>query len=89
MSTTNERLAILETQVEQIIEEGHRREETQAAILKELRTAKDSLNEMRGELLRYKGFLGGIAFVASCIGVFLYKFVLPVYNLILKVKSGG
>ena len=88
MSNINERLAVVETQIEQILEEGKKREYTQEEILNELRTTRATISALEGELLRYKGFLGGVTFVLSCIGVFLYKFAMPLYNLV-KVKTGG
>ncbi len=78
----NERLAVVEVQVEQLIEDSKRREEKQDTILEELKA-------MREELSRYKGFLGGIAFILSCLGVFFYKFAMPLYNVIMRVKGSG
>ena len=88
MSNINERLAVVETQIEQILEEGKKREYTQEEILNELRTTRATISALEGELLRYKGFLGGVTFVLSCNGGFLYKFAMPLYNLV-KVKTGG
>lgn len=90
MSTLiNERLAVLETQVEQIIDEGHKRESTQDAILTELRELRSKLDLIDKEILKYKGFLGGIVFVFSCLGVFLAKWAMPLFNLVSKMKGNG
>lgn len=55
MSTENERLAILETKVT-ALEDNH------AEMLK-------IMHEIKDEMTRYKGFLGGIAFLVSCLGI--------------------
>lgn len=52
-----ERLAILETEVKQI-------KETDDKIL-------ERLEQMQSEMTRFKGFAGGVLFVASAIGAFL------------------
>ena len=56
----NERLAIIETKVEDL-EANHKE------LLK-------LMHEIKDEMTRYKGFLGGIAFLASGVGIFLTLF---------------
>jgi hypothetical protein len=56
----NERLAVIETKVEDL-------EDNHAEMLK-------LMHEIKDEMTRYKGFLGGIAFIASGIGIFLTLF---------------
>ena len=56
----NERLAIIETKVEDL-EANHKE------LLK-------LMHEIKDEMTRYKGFLGGVAFIASGIGIFLTLF---------------
>lgn len=56
----NERLAIIETKVEDL-EDNHKE------LLK-------LMHEIKDEMTRYKGFLGGVAFIASGIGIFLTLF---------------
>ena len=56
----NERLAVIETKVEDL-EANH----------KEL---LNLMHEIKDEMTRYKGFLGGVAFIASGIGIFLTLF---------------
>ena len=56
----NERLAIIETKVEDL-EANHKE------LLK-------LMHEVKDEMTRYKGFLGGVAFIASGIGIFLTLF---------------
>jgi hypothetical protein len=60
MSDMNERIAIIETKVEDL-EANH----------KEL---LNLMHEIKDEMTRYKGFLGGVAFIASGIGIFLTLF---------------
>ena len=60
MSDMNERLAIIETKVEDL-EDNHKE------LLK-------LMHEIKDEMTRYKGFLGGVAFIASGIGIFLTLF---------------
>lgn len=60
MTDMIERLAIIETKVEDL-EENHKE------LLK-------LMHEIKDEMTRYKGFLGGVAFIASGIGIFLTLF---------------
>lgn len=55
-----ERLAVIETKVEDL-EQNHKE------LLK-------LMHEVKDEMTRYKGFLGGVAFIASGIGIFLTLF---------------
>ncbi len=89
MTNINERLAVVETQIEQILEDGRSRESTQVEMLKQLRTMQDSITNLEKEILHYKGFLGGIVFLASCIGIFIYKFAVPIVNIFSKLKGNA
>jgi hypothetical protein len=60
MTDMNERLAVIETKVEDL-EANHKE------LLK-------LMHEVKDEMTRYKGFLGGVAFIASGIGIFLTLF---------------
>lgn len=60
MSDNNERIAVLEAEVKGL-------KEDQQEILR-------LMHEVKDEMTRYKGFLGGIAFIASGIGIFLTLF---------------
>lgn len=60
MTDHYERLAVIETKVEDL-EENHKE------LLK-------LMHEVKDEMTRYKGFLGGVAFIASGIGIFLTLF---------------
>ena len=60
MTDQYERLAILETKVDDL-EDNH----------KELLRL---MHEVKDEMTRYKGFLGGVAFIASGVGIFLTLF---------------
>lgn len=55
MSEPNERIAVLEAEVEAL-------KEDQREILK-------LMHEIKDEMTKYKGFLGGIAFLVSGLGV--------------------
>jgi len=55
-----ERLAIIEAKVEDL-EDNHKE------LLK-------LMHEIKDEMTKYKGFLGGVAFIASGIGIFLTLF---------------
>ena len=55
-----ERLIVIETKVEDL-ETNHKE------LLK-------IMHEIKDEMTRYKGFLGGVAFIASGIGIFLTLF---------------
>lgn len=59
-----ERIAVLEIKVEEVQNDN-----------KEILA---TLKEMQGELTKYKGFLGGVTFVASClvVAVSMFKDVL-------------
>lgn len=58
--TINERLAVVESKLED-------NEVTNGAILNELKC-------IRGEINKYKGFIGSVWFVISCLGVFISAF---------------
>lgn len=60
MTDQFERMAVLETKVEDL-EQNHKE------LLK-------LMHEVKDEMTRYKGFLGGVAFIASGIGIFLTLF---------------
>lgn len=60
MTDQIERIAVLEAEVRSLKEE-------QDKIL-------DCVQNIHAEMVRYKGFLGGIAFIASGIGIFLTLF---------------
>lgn len=60
MSDMNERIAVLEAEVKAL-------KEDQNEILVCMHSIKD-------EMTRYKGFLGGVAFIASGVGIFLTLF---------------
>lgn len=60
MTDHYERLAVIETKVEDL-------EENHAELLK-------LMHEIKDEMTRYKGFLGGVAFIASGVGIFLTVF---------------
>lgn len=60
MPSENERIAIVETKVSSL-------EDNHAEMLK-------IMHEIKDEMTRYKGFLGGVAFLVSCLGVAMTVF---------------
>lgn len=60
MADSIERIAVLETEVRAM-------KENQEDILR-------CMQGIRDEMTRYKGFIGGIAFVVSCLGIALTVF---------------
>lgn len=60
MSDNIERIAVLEVKVNEL-------QDNHDEMLK-------LMHEIKDEMTRYKGFLGGIAFIASGIGIFLTLF---------------
>jgi hypothetical protein len=60
MADQIERIAVLEAEVETL-------KASQREIL-------DCMHSIRDEMTRYKGFLGGVAFIASGVGIFLTIF---------------
>lgn len=60
MTIDIERLAVVETEIE-TLKDNHKE------MLK-------IMHEIKDEMTRYKGFLGGIAFLVSCLGVALTVF---------------
>lgn len=84
--TTTERLAVLETQISQSLENAERREETQNAILDDVKALTVLMHEFRDEMNRYKGMIGGVMLVVSGIGMFLAKFGHPLVAYLQGVK---
>lgn len=76
----SERLAVMESRVEDIADAAQRREEKQDEIL-------EAINAIQSELARYKGFIGGVFFILSGMGMVLLKMALPVWGWI-KGHSG-
>lgn len=69
----NERLVAVETKIEQIIIDRERNEQAQEKMLDTLNDLKDAIDSINSTISRYKGFVGGVFFVLSAIGVFLSK----------------
>jgi hypothetical protein len=66
MTEQVERIAVLEAEVEKLTI-------SQKEIL-------ECIQSVRDEMIRYKGFLGGIAFLASGVGIFLTLFKEWIWN---------
>lgn len=60
MTDSIERIAVLETEVRAM-------KDNQEDILK-------CMQDIRDEMTKYKGFIGGVAFVVSCLGIALTVF---------------
>lgn len=92
-----ERVASLETHVEQLLEDGLRREQKQTeaheAFLAKLTGLEDKFDTAQLELARYKGFGGAILLMLSAMGTalgLLFKpWLLPLWNALVKLKTGG
>jgi hypothetical protein len=87
--SVGERVAVVETHVEQLLEDGLRREDTQRETLEEVKALREALTAIKDEMNRYKGFLGGAAWVITAMGVAVWKFAGPVYAWIMRIKTGG
>lgn len=74
MMSIDSRLAVVETRIEQIVEEGKRRELAQMDMLDKLSTLQDTIDDLNHTISKYKGFVGGIIFVVGAVGAFLSKF---------------
>lgn len=83
-----ERVRAVEVHVEQLLEDGLRREEKQEEILVEVKKLSDTVGAIQDELNKYKGFLGGIIWLATAMGVAIYKLAGPLYEWF-KMKSGN
>ena len=73
-----ERLAILEVKMLHLVEIAKLREEKYDEIIEELQSTKAALMSLDKALMRYKGFLGGFIFAASCLGAVIYKAIAPI-----------
>lgn len=82
-------IAVLETKVDQLMEDGLRREEHITAMRAEVGEMKDAVNEFKAEITKYRGFMGGAVFVITGMGVIVMKFIGPIWDWITKVKTGG
>lgn len=86
--TLGERLAVLEVQMDTAMEHADDRADVQNQILQEFKHLKDDLSDIKSQLNHYKGFLGGVVFLASALGMFLYKCGLPIYTYLVRLKTG-
>ncbi len=77
-----ERLVAVETRIGQVVIDGERREDAQREMLDTLKELKESVDDINNTISKYKGFVGGILFVASSVGIFLSKFGIVVWQAI-------
>lgn len=89
MKNVGERVAVVETHVEQLLEDGLRREEKQDEILTEVKKLLEAHNKREIEMNRYKGFLGGVVWILTAMGFVLWKFGEPFWTWVTKLKTGG
>lgn len=68
------RLSVVETRIEQIMEEGQCRKLAQKEMLDKLITLQETVNDLNSTIVKYKGFIGGIIFVVGAVTAFLSKF---------------
>ena len=74
MMKIDERLAIVETRVEQLIEESIKREAAQQGIVARLALLQKSIDDFSRTITHYRGFIGGILFAVGAVGAFIAKF---------------
>lgn len=86
--TINERLAVLEVKVEQQADDAIERKAVQQQTRDELAALKESITELNHTLTKYHGFVGGVLFIASAIGIFFYRFLAPIWDM-LSGKTHG
>ena len=79
--TINERLAVLEVKVEQQSEDAVERKAVQEETRDEIAALKESINTLNNTLTRYHGFVGGVLFIISALGIFFYKFLSPILEM--------
>lgn len=84
-----ERLAVVETEIKNMAAEAQRREEVQKEMLESLKSLNDSVGEITSTINKYKGFVGGVLFILSALGVFISKFGTTLYSLISTGKWNG
>ena len=87
--TPPERIAALEVHVEQLLEDGLRREEKQDEILTEIRKLRELHDAQKSELDRYKGFFGGAIWCLTAMGFVVMKFAAPIYAWVMRIKTGS
>lgn len=87
--TAPERIRALEIRVEQLLEDGLRREEKQELILEDVKILLEKLGEVKTEMARQKGFMGAIVWVAAALGTAVYNFAGPIWKWIVQFKTGG
>ena len=83
--TVGERVAVVERDVEQLLEDGLRREEKQEEILASVKVLAGKLDAIKAEQDRYKGFLGGVLWVLVAMGAIVAKLGLPIYTWVMKM----
>lgn len=86
--TINERLAVLEVKVEQQAEDAVERKVVQQETRDEISALKESINELNNTLTKYHGFVGGVLFITSAVGIFFYRFLAPLWDM-LSGKTHG
>lgn len=84
--TINERLAVLETKLSNIEEDQEHYGHMQTAMMTKLDTLTTSITKYELAVTRYKGFLGGVVFILSCLSVFIAKFGAMVWATIKTIK---
>ena len=70
----NERLAVVETRLEQIVSESEKHDEALNKLLDKMSKLESTVSDYNSTIIGYKSFIGGALFILSCFGAFLAKF---------------
>jgi len=85
--TIPERLATVEANIDHILQEMETAASMRQDMIERLETMTSTLATLEKEISRYKGFIGGVTFVVSCLGMFFYKFGIQIYDFLTKAKG--
>lgn len=81
-------VAVVKRDVEQLMQDGLRREEKQEEILQLITALDNKFDALKAEQDKYKGFLGGVLWVLVAMGATILKFGVPIYQWVIKMKTG-
>lgn len=84
MISLNERLAVLEEKVARVLDDGKAREQAQLDLLDKITTLEAAITKHNTTMEKYKGFIGGVMFVASCISAFVMKFGNSIWQVLVE-----